>query len=281
MKIFADILQHPFIAGFIALLAAVLAAFAFTEGRICQMSAYLAAVLAAVLVTDFLASKFVAGGEPFKIKSLKKELALILTVQLVILILSVVRFQVFTDWQNTGMAIKLPVLLLMILFVYPAVLIAAMMRWRYSLKEIGFVLKNFRPALPVILIIGAAAYFFAPEKMKFAAIYREMGLIPMILTGFLVAAIPEELTRFLLQTRLGKFVGNNAFGWVAASLVWAFLHLPNFYAQGRNTDLTAALWQILAITPIGLLWGYMTHRTRSILPATAVHGTNLWGLQNF
>jgi len=31
---------------------------------------------------------------------------------------------------------------------------------------------------------------------------------------------------------------------------------------------------------MGLLWGYMTHRTKSLLPAVLVHGFNLWGLHN-
>jgi membrane protease YdiL (CAAX protease family) len=33
--------------------------------------------------------------------------------------------------------------------------------------------------------------------------------------------------------------------------------------------------------PIGFLWGYLTHRTKSLLPAVLVHGLNFWGLQNF
>ena len=35
------------------------------------------------------------------------------------------------------------------------------------------------------------------------------------------------------------------------------------------------------IVPLGLMWGYITYRTKSLLPATLVHGLNVWGLQNF
>jgi hypothetical protein len=35
------------------------------------------------------------------------------------------------------------------------------------------------------------------------------------------------------------------------------------------------------IIPIGLMCGYLTHRTKSIIPSVLVHGSNFWGLQNF
>jgi membrane protease YdiL (CAAX protease family) len=134
--------------------------------------------------------------------------------------------------------------------------------------------------LPVILIIGVTAYLSKPEKILFGAMLEEMGIVSMILTGFLVAAIPEELTRVLMQTRIGKVFENYAAGWLIASTIWAFLHFPNFWAQNSQC-LFPAIEGVLTILPIGLLWGFMTHRTRSILPAVLVHGTNLWGLQNF
>ena len=34
------------------------------------------------------------------------------------------------------------------------------------------------------------------------------------------------------------------------------------------------------IVPLGLLWGYLTHRTGSFLPSVVLHATNIWGLQN-
>jgi membrane protease YdiL (CAAX protease family) len=43
-------------------------------------------------------------------------------------------------------------------------------------------------------------------------------------------------------------------------------------------------WQAMIspwdIIPIGLLWGYITWRTKSLFPSVVVHGFNLWGLQN-
>lgn len=255
--------------------------FAQRTEKAAEMLAYLAAMLMAAIVTDFLAARFKPADADFKIKFLPKELKFLFAVQIVVIVISLVRFQVFTDWQHTGFVFKLPILILMILFVFPVVLLFVYLKkWRYSPKDLGFRLRGVWLGLPVILIIGAAAYFFKPEKILFGAVYEEMGLLSMILTGFLVAAIPEELTRVLIQTRVGKVLRDNAAaGWLIASIIWAFLHLPNFWAQ--SGDFISALWSVLAILPIGLLWGYMTHRTRSIMPAVSVHGTNLWGLQNF
>jgi membrane protease YdiL (CAAX protease family) len=32
--------------------------------------------------------------------------------------------------------------------------------------------------------------------------------------------------------------------------------------------------------PLGFLWGYITHRTKSLFPSIVIHALNLWGLQN-
>lgn len=280
MKLFKNITVHPIVSIIILLLAAVLLGIGHSEGKFWQMLAYLAAVATAGFVTDLLAAQIRPANPDFVIKSPAKELKLLLIIQVIIIILSLVRFQGFTDWQHTGIIFKLPIFILMILFVFPVVLLFAFFKWKYSLRDLGGHLRGIWLALPVIFIIGAAAYFFKPEKIAFGEMYREMGLIPMILTGFLVAAVPEELTRVLMQTRLGKVCGNNAAAWLLASFTWAFLHLPNFWAQ-NSAGFVHALGGVLAILPIGLLWGLMTHRTRSILPAIIVHGTNLWGLQNF
>ena len=82
-----------------------------------------------------------------------------------------------------------------------------------------------------------------------------------------------------LQTRVGAYLRNPAVGWFFATLVWAFLHSPKWYADGG--DLYEALMGAVRIVPLGLMWGYITYRTKSLLPATLVHGLNVWGLQNF
>ena len=280
MQIGINIKDHPIVSAIVAFLAAALSGFAYSEGKILKMSAYLGAILLAALVTDFLSAKFAPGDADFPAKSPVKELKFLFAVQIIVVILTIIRFQIFTDWQHTEFVRKLPLLMLMALFVFPAVPLITFFRWKYSLRDLGFRRRGLWLGLPIVLIIGAAALLFAPEDMNFGKMYQEMGLFQMILVGFFVAAIPEELTRVLMQTRIGKVFENYAVGWLTASAVWAFIHLPNFYSHNTQ-GIVSAVWGVLAILPIGLLWGYMTHRTRSILPAAIVHGTNLWGLHDF
>ena len=102
--------------------------------------------------------------------------------------------------------------------------------------------------------------------------------MPLLLATFVGAALPEETFRFLLQTRLGRAI-NPAAGWLIASYAWAFFHLPMWYAE--SGDVLASSLGCVRIVPLGLMWGYVTHRTGNLWTAWLLHGANLWGLQNF
>ena len=71
---------------------------------------------------------------------------------------------------------------------------------------------------------------------------------------------------------------NPAFGWLISSIAWAMLHGPVAYSQSHST--VQAMLSVIDIVPLGLLWGYLTHRTGSFLPSMLLHGLNFWGLQN-
>ena len=107
----------------------------------------------------------------------------------------------------------------------------------------------------------------------------EEGIIGTLFTGFIVAALSEEFWRFIAQTRLAVLFNNKALAWFVATIIWAFMHAPKWYGDSGN--LYEAIAGSLRIIPIGLMWGYMTYKTKSILPSVIVHGSNLWGLQNF
>jgi membrane protease YdiL (CAAX protease family) len=71
---------------------------------------------------------------------------------------------------------------------------------------------------------------------------------------------------------------NKAWGWLIATTIWAFMHAPKWYWESK--DLVEVILASIVRIPLGLMWGYLTHRTKSILPSVLVHGTNYWGLQN-
>jgi membrane protease YdiL (CAAX protease family) len=108
-------------------------------------------------------------------------------------------------------------------------------------------------------------------------VHGRVWLVPIV--SFLMAALPEEFFRMIWQTRLGTLLKNLATGWLIASVVWSFLHVPNFSADAPN--ILQPLRSAFDMVPLGLFWGYATHRSQSILPSICFHGTNFWGLQNF
>lgn len=93
----------------------------------------------------------------------------------------------------------------------------------------------------------------------------------MIVFGFLTAAIPEEVARTLFQSWLGAVLRNKSVAWFAVSLIWALQHIPTFASQSEG-DYNGVLLSTLGILPIGLLWGYLNERHKSILPYTRLEG---------
>jgi membrane protease YdiL (CAAX protease family) len=279
MKLFQDIRRHPVISLFVAAVGGAVLACGVSEGKVLQTSGYLAALLLSVVVIDLLAAAFESDPAEVPVRSPRKELSLILSTQAVVIIFAVVRFQFFADWQAAPFLSKLPFYLVNGLLVFPIVLVAAFLKWGYSFRDIGFRLRHFWFGLPVIAIFGLVTYLVIPERNNFAVNYRELGLVQMFFVSFTIAAMPEEFVRYLTQTRLGKVLANNAAGWLIASVIWALLHLPSFYANNTR-GFAFALLGVVNILPLGLLWSFINHRTRSIIPAVLVHGTNLWALQD-
>tara|TARA_R110002049_G_scaffold63062_1_gene167838 strand:- start:433 stop:954 length:522 start_codon:yes stop_codon:yes gene_type:complete len=171
-------------------------------------------------------------------------------------------------------------MLLRILFVFPVFfLIYFLAIKKYTLKELGILRFNFwYVSLPLIVLIGGVAYLIFPDGLQFQDVLKTNGYLAFITLGFLTASIPEEITRVLLQTRLYGLLKNKSFAWFSASFVWALFHIPVFMFNGSNYY--DACISALGILPLGLLWGYLNERYRSILPSVIIHGTNLWGLQN-
>ncbi len=240
---------------------------------------YLVAMWLCSLLADMWVLRRRTGPEDFPVKKPLQETIYAVLCTLLGILFLVFRYMLL-DWNNTGGLIKLAVLPL-ILFVFPIVLGLIMLLYKYKLKDLGFRASvSILLALPVISITAIAAYLAARGNFTFQAVYRETGVVAgLLFEGFIVAALPEEFTRMILQTRLGALFKNKGFGWFLASFIWACLHIPNFYSQ--NHDLSGALVGALRILPLGLMWGYMTFRTKSIFPAIIAHGFNMWGLQNF
>lgn len=98
----------------------------------------------------------------------------------------------------------------------------------------------------------------------------------------LEAGLTEEfLFRVLLQTRLAAWWRSETAAILAMSLVFGLAHAPGYVLRGAHLmegmsgppdALTAAAYSIVVVSPIGLLFGVLWARTRSLALVVLVHG---------
>jgi membrane protease YdiL (CAAX protease family) len=149
---------------------------------------------------------------------------------------------------------------------------------RYGLSDLGIRFTGVLPAAATVCVFATIG-LLTRSNFTLAELYRENGSTLGIIGTALMASIPEEFFRFVWQTRIAAWRhGSHQAGWIVASSLWALLHAPIDWSQSHN--LVDAAVSVINIVPLGLLWGYLTFRTRSIGPAILVHATNIWGLQN-
>jgi membrane protease YdiL (CAAX protease family) len=179
---------------------------------------------------------------------------------------------------------RLPKLTLstLVVFIYPIVLaLIYLFLYRYKFSELGINLRFWYLPVLIHLLWGGIAITTARNTIIWHSYIQQNGIIETLITGLICAAFTEEFIRMLLQTRLGVLFHNKAMGFVTATLLWVCLHIPMFYPHTTDGAVHRMFFiKMATLIPHGLLWGYMTHRTRSLLPAVFVHGLNFWGLQN-
>ena len=150
---------------------------------------------------------------------------------------------------------------------------------RYRLSDLGLRISGLQGLPLIIALFATAGLALSPSTTTWKGIVEESGGSTLtVIETALLAAVPEEFLRFAWQTRLGAWLKQPALGWLVASMLWALLHAPKDWDESHS--LPSTIMGVVDIVPLGLLWGYLTHRTRSMLPAILLHATNIWGLQN-
>ncbi len=257
------------------LLALMVVYIGYQSGHLKQSLVYLPALWLCTFIID-LYLFWKPSQQTFEVKNSKRESLYIILSAILGSVFLLIRFS--GHWEQFTGLTKLMVMPLL-LCTFPIALAVIMLVLKYKPKDLGFRLPFLIPALPVIFIIGLSTYFIAPLNIKFTEAISQEGLLATLFTGIITAALAEEFWRLLAQTRLAVLFNNAALGWLIASIIWAFMHTPKWYYESHNFYET--IFGAIRIIPIGLMWGYMTYKTKSIFPAILVHGTNLWGLQNF
>lgn len=189
------------------------------------------------------------------------------------------RFSGYVDWEHLNGLIKLA-LIPLILGVFPVALAISLFLMRYSPKALGLKFNGIAWAIPIVLIFALSGWMVAPDRLTWDLVMAEEGsMANLIFSGLIVAGLSEEFFRIIGQTRLGALINNKGLAWFITTFVWAFMHAPKWY--GEDPNVLETMLSSIRIIPIGLVWGYLTHRSKSFVPATLVHGVNFWGLQNF
>jgi membrane protease YdiL (CAAX protease family) len=184
------------------------------------------------------------------------------------------------NWDTTPGMFRLLIFLLIVLFAFPIALAVLMLFRKYKLADLGFRVHGLIIAIPIIAIVAGMAGLISPESLTLKRVLDESGgILQALIMGFITAGLSEEFMKMMLFTRLGAWWNNRAFAWLVAAIIWGFMHAPKWYSE--TLDLIEVILSSIRIIPIGLMWSYITYRTKNVLPATLVHGSNVWGFQNF
>jgi hypothetical protein len=263
--------RHPACAAFLATVATVLAWDGLRREVVGRAALYVAAVGLAVLIIDSAVGRWPHPPAALPIRARGRELALLGGNAVGAFGFLWARFVSGFLPGSIGTRVLFFAGLgaLFNVFLFPALLGLG-----YRPSEIGVRAKGVGASLLIVVLFGALTLTFAPDRI--ATSVRSVGTAPFLTVP--LAGLSEEFFRFAWQTRLGAWRANAAFGWIAASGLWAVFHGPIFWAGTRSVF--HASIGVVEILPIGLLLGYLSHRTKSFLPAALVHGTNIWGLHN-
>ena len=218
---------------------------------------------------------------PNPVKQPKQELLVTLTLMVVGLAAIFANFYMRSTGETYIPLIRLPVIFLMMLCTFPVALALYLLFKRYKLPQLGLRVKPWKILLLGFLIWALTGIFsgiFNYEGWLWKMAYEEMGLTGLIVQGLIGAAVVEEFSRFVLQTRLNQFIRNPFTCIIIASIVWTAYHIPITYFKTESAFSTFNY--CMQIIPLGFIWGYLTYKTKSFLPAVIAHGLNLWGFQN-
>lgn len=217
-----------------------------------------------------------------EVKEPKKELSIAIIFTVLGILFLALNFMLKSNLISDKIYTKIPIGIGSLLFATPIGIVIYLLFKRYKPIELG--LKT-QPIVSILLgfiiwgLTGLFAYFFYPEGIRWSRAYQELGgIFGILIQGVIGAALFEEFSRFVIQSRFEKVFNNVGFNILFATTIWAFMHSPVQFSKG--SDLSGTFFYCLQIIPLGFIWGYLTQKTKSIVPATLSHGLNLWGLQN-
>jgi len=252
-----------------------------SQGKVLHGVGYFIFFYVSILTINYFTKRIPPQNE-IEVKEPKRELSIAIIFAILGLLFLTLNFMLKSDMLPNTLITKLPIGFGTIIFAMPLGIFIYLLIKRYKLMRLGLTTKPLTSLLLGLIIWGITglfAYIFNKEGMLWERAYEELGgIIGIVTQGVIGAALFEEFSRFVIQSRFGTVFKTNGINILFATSIWAFMHFPVTYFKG--TELSGTLVYCIQIIPIGFIWGYLTQRTKSILPATLAHGINLWGFQN-
>lgn len=234
-----------------------------------------------ILIIYYLTKKLPPKNE-IEVKEPKRELIIAIIFAVLGTVFLALNFMIKSNLISDKLYTKIPIGIGSLLFGTPIGIFIYLLFKRYKLMRLGLTTK---PIYSIVIglviwgLTGLFAYLFYPEGMRWSRANQELGgIFGIILQGVIGAALFEEFSRFIIQSRFEKVFSTKGFNILFATGIWALMHAPVQFSKGN--DLSGTCVYCIQIIPLGFIWGYLTQRTKSIVPATFAHGLNLWGLQN-
>ena len=269
--------RHPTVSAIFGCIVVVLLAASIAGGYTRQTLVYLVALAISVVAIDAMSSARPISPRPIPVRDPRLESLVLIVCGLTALVWLAGRFGF--NYRPEAGAIRFAWIVIGLGSVFAIIPALFLLGRGYGPSDLGLRFRDLAVALPVLAIFAAMAFAFSRHSITWSGALAESGS-PLGLVGTAISAcVPEEFIRFTWQTRIGTWIRSPAAGWLIASVAWAALHGPIDYSQSHSVS--KAVVGVIHIVPLGLLWGYLTHRTRSFVPAMLLHGLNFWGLQNF
>jgi membrane protease YdiL (CAAX protease family) len=159
--------------------------------------------------------------------------------------------------------------------------------WRETLRIDPLTRAEWRVFLIMAVLLLGLQLVAGQGPKTIRALDASPGLIALaVLPAFawmsLEAGLTEEvLFRVLLQTRLSAWLRSGIAGIVAMALLFGLAHAPGLVLRGAHLmegmtsapdALSAAAYTIAVVSPIGLMFGVLWARTRSLTLVVLLHG---------
>lgn len=252
-----------------------------SSGQLLHGIGYFVFFYAAIAIIYLITNKIPPRNE-IEIKNPTKELMMAILFSILGFVFLVLNFMQKTGLIPKNIFTTIPILTGVFLFSMPLGITIYLLLKKYRILQLGLTTKPLIYLLLGIVIWGLTgifAYMFNRSGILWEEAYKELGgVFGMVLQGVIGAGLVEEFNRFVIQSRFEKVFKKLGFNILFATTIWAFMHFPVWYF--KSGEVRAIILNCIQIIPLGFVWGYLTQRTKSILPATIAHGFNLWGFQN-